>query len=92
MSGSDLERLDALRAKWQEWADYFGNNTTRQIAIEHLAETIDIIKRLGPHPESLPGPEQSESGRAYQALTLTQEALSWLMPYVPAPFDAGGTK
>ena len=50
----------------------------KQTAMTHLKKAITALERLNPQPESSPGPEQSESGRAYQALTLAKSALSWL--------------
>jgi hypothetical protein len=51
-----------------------------QKTIRDLKKLIAQVKQLDPQPESNAPLEQSESGRAYQALTLLENALSWLQP------------
>lgn len=51
----------------------------KEKAIEKLKEAIVAIQLLDMQPESAPGPLQSDAGRAYQALTLAEQALSWLL-------------
>jgi hypothetical protein len=47
-------------------------------AIEHLEAALVQIRLFGPTPEPAPGPEQTNAGKAYQAMATATAALSWM--------------
>ncbi|MGC2234226.1 MAG: hypothetical protein WBA09_22185 [Candidatus Acidiferrum sp.] len=50
----------------------------KEKAIAYLKLAKAELEQMDPVPEAVPGPEQSERGKAYQALTAVYEALNWL--------------
>ncbi len=51
-------------------------------ALDKLQSAIDALQALNPQAGSHPGPLASESERAFEALTLCQTAMGWLVPSV----------
>ena len=51
----------------------------KQQAIDHLNAAIAAIRKLNPIPDTLPGPIDSESGKAAQAKSLAEASLGYLL-------------
>jgi len=76
--GENAETADARATNKSTSIGHLAIGFLKIAAIGHLKLAASYIELLEPVASSEPGPLQSEEGRAYQALSLTKNAISWL--------------
>jgi len=55
-----------------------GEKNWRGLALLDIEAAIEALKSFNPEAENAPGPEQTNSGKAYQATTALLTALGWV--------------